>query len=97
MCLPLIVLGLLLNECEKDQILLFIVSTNPYIGNVFDLVLSSSKILPWTIPCTLSIFIYSIAVTPDCSHFMPYDISNLVLLTYKKCTTLVASYTYYIV
>ena len=75
------------NECEKDQILLFIVSTNPYIGSVFDLVLSSSssKILSWTISGTSSIFIFSIAVT-SVAHIL-----CLVLLMYKKCSTLVAS------
>ena len=59
MCLPLIMLGLLLNECENDQILLFIVSANPYICSVFDLVLNSSKILSWTILvlCPFSIFL----------------------------------------
>ena len=37
---------------------------NPYIGSLFDLVLSSSYILSWTISGTLSIFLFSTAVTP---------------------------------
>ena len=58
MCLPLIMLGLLLNECEKDQILLFIVSTKSYFGSVFDLIPSSCK--PYLVLCPFSFFLYQL-------------------------------------
>ena len=64
MCLSLIMLGLLLNGCEEYQILLFIFSHSPYVGSLVELVLNSSKLLSWNISGTLSIYIFSIAITP---------------------------------
>ena len=64
MCLSLIMLGLLLIGCEEYQILLFIFSHSPYVGSLVELILNSSKLLSWTISGTLSIYMFSIAITP---------------------------------
>ena len=65
--LSLILLGLLLSECGKEQILLLIIHTNPNFGSVVNLALKFSKIISWTIFCTLLIYMFSISVsTPAC-------------------------------
>ena len=64
MCLSLIMLGLLLNGCEEYQILLFTFNHSPYVGSLVELVLNSSKLLSWTISGILSIYTFSIAITP---------------------------------
>ena len=88
-----IMLGLLLYECEFNQILLFIIRSNPNVGCIFDLTLKFNKSLSWAIlvPCPL---IYSIAVTPASCILCLVRCHSLV---YKTCALLVANYTYYII
>ena len=62
--LSLVMLGLLLAECERDQILLFIIYINPNFGIAIDLVLKFYKTISWVISGTMTIYIFSIAVTP---------------------------------
>ena len=52
--LSLIMFGLLLGECEKDQVLLLIIHTNPNFGSTSNLFLKFSKIISRIIFCTLS-------------------------------------------
>ena len=63
MCLSLM-LVLLLNGCEEYQILIFIFSHSPYVRSLVEIVLNSSKLLSLTISGTLSIYIFSLAITP---------------------------------
>ena len=90
--LLLIMLGLFLIECEKDQIILFI-CTNSNCVIVFDPTLTYIKIISWTI-----IQHYDHVHLFDSSysgflHFMP----DMVIFVYKKCTSSVANLTNYIV
>ena len=62
--LSLVILGLHDVESLNDLLLLLIICTNPDYGSVFDLTLKFSKIVSWTIFTTLSIYIFSIAITP---------------------------------
>ena len=52
-----------LSECENEQILLFCICVNPNFG-VHVVALKCCKIVSWTHFGTLSIYIFSIAVTP---------------------------------
>ena len=62
--LSLIFIGLLLSECENEQILLFIICMNPDFGSVFNLALKFRKLISWTLFRILSIYMFSMAVTP---------------------------------
>ena len=55
---------LLLNECEKEQVLLFIIRTELNIGNVFDLSRKFSIIISRVISGSLSFYIFSTSLTP---------------------------------
>ena len=61
--LSLIMLGLLLSECP-DLLLFFIINANLNFGNVFNLPHKVIKIVSRNMVNILSIYIYSIAVTP---------------------------------
>ena len=60
----LIMLGLLLSECGFDQFLMFIISSTPNVGCIFDLALKFNKHKSRAIFGILFIYILSIAVTP---------------------------------
>ena len=62
--LSVIMFVFLLSQCEKDQILFFIIHTNSNFGSVIDLALKFSKIILWTIFGTIIIYIFSVADTP---------------------------------
>ena len=64
MYLLLMTLGFLLCDCSKDQNLLFIICSNPNFARAISLALKFCRIISWTIFGTLSIFIFSMAVTP---------------------------------
>ena len=65
MYLSLTMLGLLLlSESEKEQIVLLIIRANPVIGNVVDVSLKFNKIISRFISATLSLYIFSISITP---------------------------------
>ena len=58
-------LGLLFCECPDYPLLIFIISINPsYASYAINLTLKFSKILSWSIFSILSIYIFSIALTP---------------------------------
>ena len=63
-----IMLGFLLCECPDYQLHMFIIFINPSYGSVVKLTLTLtlkfSKIVSWTLFTILSIYIYSIALTP---------------------------------
>ena len=59
-----IMLGLFSSECEEEQILLIIISANLNFRCVAYFVLKSRKIIWLAIFVLLSIFLFSIAVTP---------------------------------
>ena len=61
----LTMLGLLFCECPDYPLLIFIISINPsYASYAINLTLKFSKILSWSIFSILSIYIFSIALTP---------------------------------
>ena len=62
MYLSLTLLGLLLCESKKEQIVLLII--NPDIGNVVDLSLKFNKIISRVISATLLLYIFCISITP---------------------------------
>ena len=64
MFLLLIMLGLLISECPRDQIVRFIIRSNPNLAAVFCLALKFSRIISWTLFGTMSIYLFSAAVTP---------------------------------
>ena len=57
-------LGLILSDCENEQIVKLIIRTNPNFGNLVDLSLKFSKIISRVSFRTLSVFIFSISITP---------------------------------
>ena len=61
--LSLLILGLLF-EIEEDQIPLFIIRMNPNLGILLQLFFNLRKIISRIIFTTLSIYIFSIAITP---------------------------------
>ena len=97
--LSLIAVGLLLvllSECEKELIVLFITRINPNIGNIIAFSLKFSKFISRVISGTLPLYIFCISITPaTCT--LCYNISNMVPLVCKTRTTLVANYSYYFV
>ena len=63
--LSLLVLGLLLlSECDKEQIVVFIVRINPNIDNAIDLSLKFSKIISRVFCGTLLLYKFCISITP---------------------------------
>ena len=60
----LIILGLLCCECEDYPLPMFIISVNSIYGSLVNLTLKFSKITSRTIFSILSIYMYSIALTP---------------------------------
>ena len=65
--LTLMLVLLLLSDCENEQIVLFIIRIYPNMGNVVGLSPKSSKIISRAISGTLSLFIFSISITPATS------------------------------
>ena len=63
-CSSLIILGLLFCECPDFPLIMFIISINSICGSVVNLTLRFGKIISRTIFSILSIYIYSIALTP---------------------------------
>ena len=60
----LTMLGLLFCECPDFPLVMFIISINSSCGSVVNLTLRFGKIVSRTIFCILSIYIYSISLTP---------------------------------
>ena len=81
--LSLFMLGLLLSECEKDQILLLIIRTSPNVSNTFDFALRYSKMLSRTFFTTLTIYMFSIANTPA-ACILCLTVFQIWCLSYKK-------------
>ena len=81
--LSLVVLDLLiLSECEKEGIVMFIIGINPNIGNIIELSLKFSKISSIVISCYLAT-LHILYINYACNlHSLPYDISNMVSLVY---------------
>ena len=55
---------LLLSECEKEHVLIFIIHIEPNIANVFHLSCKFSKIILRVISGTLTFYIFSMSLTP---------------------------------
>ena len=87
--LSVIMLGLFLSECEKEQILLNIIYANLNFGCVVSLVLKVRKIIAGTIYVLLFICLFSIAVTPATS--------TLCILVFQIGCIMVANVSHYII
>ena len=78
-----IMLGLLLSECDYDQIMLFITHSNPTFACVFKVVLNHSKLIPRILLCHSNLLILYCSHT-SCLHFMSFCVSNLVSLVHEN-------------
>ena len=70
MFLLLIMLGLLISECLRDQIILFVIRSNPNLASVFCFALNFSRIISWTFFLVLCPFI-SCSNYTGCSPYVP--------------------------
>ena len=92
--LSLLMLGLLF-ELEKDQILFLIIRIIPNIGSLVDLLLDFSKTVSRLIFNVLSLYIFSISISPFACIISLFCIPNLVFFVKQKCTLLVADVAYF--
>ena len=76
-------LGLFLSECEEEQILLIIISANLNFRCVAYFILKSRNIISLSIFVLLSIFLFSIAVTPA-SYTLCIVIFQIGCLSFTK-------------
>ena len=76
-------LGLLLSESEKDQIILIVIHTSPNLGNIFYVPLRYSKIISRAIFGILTLYIFYIAVTPA-AYILCLTVLQIWCHSYKK-------------
>ena len=93
----LTMLGLLFCECPDFPLLMFIISINSSSGRLVNLTLRFGKIMPRTIFCILSIYIYSISLTPATCILSLVVFQIWFYSLTKKCTTLVTNHSDFIV
>ena len=92
----LVLLGLLLSECERE-IILFIISPNIEFGIVLVFVIKFRRIISRTIFGSLLIYFFAIANTPATCTLMFNSIPNMVLFLCEKCGELVGNYSHYLI
>ena len=90
--LSITILGLLLNECEKDKIFLFFICANPDVDGILLLVPKSCRFFSSSLFSIQSIYIFSIAVTPPACILCIIVFQIWCHSCTKKCASLVANY-----
>ena len=80
-----IMLGLLLNECDYDQIMRFITHSNPTFACVFKVVVNHSKIIPRILFYIIPIYLFYIAVTPA-ACILCISVLQIWCLSFMKIT-----------
>ena len=81
--LSITMIGLLLCECEKEQIIFLLIYMNPNLTFILDLALNFKKIIAWTLLGTLSILIFTLSVTPT-SHLLCLIVFQISCSTFVK-------------
>ena len=92
----LTMLGLLFCECPDFPLVMFSISINSSCGSVVNLTLRFGKIMSCTIFCILSIYIYSISLTPATCILSLVEFQIWCHSLTKKCTTLVTNHSDFI-